>query len=635
MGGWVKRVNSDGTLFSEFIEEADDESINVLGFGADSEGNGDSTKAVVDVLASQSGLEKFVYFPPGTYKVRGAKIADLDRLTIIGDAKSPAKILMTEGGDASTIARWFDIEDCKKVFFRHLRFDGNRANVSSDSELSAPQPLKVEWTSDLATADGANDHQLEVHFDNVRFSDSPSVIGNGCVSVKAYESATTPWVTVERVTLRDVYCEAFGQQTAVRIRGPVLNVVVENYSGRDDGANGYITCAASVEGYSGHLLGISAEVAHNHYIENLEIRGFNAFRTGAGFFLQMVKNYHIQDVVLQETSINPYWETTSTVSSVDTASNELTTVIPTYGTALDTFLSGDGDYGVGSQITLSTTGTLPAGLSTNTPYWVDAVTGSEITLEDENGDVVNITDSGSGTHTINWVAQGLQTCSKEDDCKFDPDDPGKHNIDGFRVIDPAARNRAYSVESTAANTATAVKIRNAVTQGSMSLSRPYPGQRHLYDTVYAIANPPRWNASWNSGVIGGRHVDYRDVTFIDGSPSVVPEDDTVVLDNCRFDDGVELAWAGSGGVIQFNSCEFNVGDQASRFISTTPPSSGDYDIYLDKCNTEISNTNDIELRILAGGTVSTLAYKLLNCTGISIGSSGQEASADIVNWTAT
>lgn len=53
-------------------------------------------------------------------------------------------------------------------------------------------------------------------------------------------------------------------------------------------------------------------------------------------------------------------------------------------------------------VLLTTTGTLPAGLSTNTPYWLQIVNGTTVYFSTQQGNAggVTITGSGSGTHTL-------------------------------------------------------------------------------------------------------------------------------------------------------------------------------------------------------------------------------------------
>lgn len=67
------------------------------------------------------------------------------------------------------------------------------------------------------------------------------------------------------------------------------------------------------------------------------------------------------------------------------------------------------EYHTGDLVRVSTTGTLPAGLAVSTNYWVIAVTATEIKLATslENallGTAIDITDTGSGTHTITSYA---------------------------------------------------------------------------------------------------------------------------------------------------------------------------------------------------------------------------------------
>jgi len=58
-------------------------------------------------------------------------------------------------------------------------------------------------------------------------------------------------------------------------------------------------------------------------------------------------------------------------------------------------------------VVLTTTDTLPAGLSTSTRYYVTSATTNTFKLTTSiNGDVVDITDTGTGTHTWTEAASG-------------------------------------------------------------------------------------------------------------------------------------------------------------------------------------------------------------------------------------
>lgn len=67
----------------------------------------------------------------------------------------------------------------------------------------------------------------------------------------------------------------------------------------------------------------------------------------------------------------------------------------------------DNDYANEDTVYLTTTGTLPAGLSTLTQYYVVNVAAATLQLSATNGGAaINITDAGSGTHTIYQAING-------------------------------------------------------------------------------------------------------------------------------------------------------------------------------------------------------------------------------------
>ncbi len=89
------------------------------------------------------------------------------------------------------------------------------------------------------------------------------------------------------------------------------------------------------------------------------------------------------------------------------------------GTNLSTTINGVGYFGV-RAVTFSSTGTLPAGLSPATPYHLTIagdVTHYKVstTLANANSGVyVNITDAGTGTHTLTTIDPGTMQYIKDD-----------------------------------------------------------------------------------------------------------------------------------------------------------------------------------------------------------------------------
>lgn len=96
--------------------------------------------------------------------------------------------------------------------------------------------------------------------------------------------------------------------------------------------------------------------------------------------------------------------TTNTLGQSDTFTADDTTDICTY-TSTANFPS---NILVGTRVRLTTTTTLPAGLSLATDYYVIKVTDSTFKLATSYanaiaGTAINITSTGTGTHTISWL----------------------------------------------------------------------------------------------------------------------------------------------------------------------------------------------------------------------------------------
>jgi hypothetical protein len=88
--------------------------------------------------------------------------------------------------------------------------------------------------------------------------------------------------------------------------------------------------------------------------------------------------------------------------------------ISSISTTADTMtFAADTNFYTLSPVRLTTTGTLPTGLSAGRDYWLYRLTGLTVykicdTLEDaRNGTGINLTDAGSGTHTVQAVSRNL------------------------------------------------------------------------------------------------------------------------------------------------------------------------------------------------------------------------------------
>ncbi len=96
--------------------------------------------------------------------------------------------------------------------------------------------------------------------------------------------------------------------------------------------------------------------------------------------------------------------TTNTLGQSDTFTADAGTDICTY-TSTANFPS---NILVGTRVRLTTSGTLPAGLATATDYYVIKVTDGTFKLATSYANAIaataiNITDAGTGTHTITWL----------------------------------------------------------------------------------------------------------------------------------------------------------------------------------------------------------------------------------------
>lgn len=96
--------------------------------------------------------------------------------------------------------------------------------------------------------------------------------------------------------------------------------------------------------------------------------------------------------------------TTNTLSQSDTFSADAGTDLCTYTSTANI----PSNILTGTRVRLTTTGTLPAGLATATDYYVIKMSDTTFELATSyanavSGTQINITDAGTGTHTITWL----------------------------------------------------------------------------------------------------------------------------------------------------------------------------------------------------------------------------------------
>lgn len=124
-------------------------------------------------------------------------------------------------------------------------------------------------------------------------------------------------------------------------------------------------------------------------------------------------------------------------------------------TTSSTFAASTGESTTGTAVTLTTTGTLPAGLSTGTTYFLIPVNGTttfKLATSYANADAgtaINITDAGTGTHTITSIEVGIpqnETTDPRTGYSFMVDDTGRVWTDRggttWRLLDGNTRTNA-------------------------------------------------------------------------------------------------------------------------------------------------------------------------------------------------
>jgi hypothetical protein len=114
-----------------------------------------------------------------------------------------------------------------------------------------------------------------------------------------------------------------------------------------------------------------------------------------------VKRKGIASVGVKPTGLSVY-KSTGVVVTADASTDKLTSLV--------NWTDGSNNV-VGIAFTIASTGTLPAGLSANTVYYTGYVSGTEFKVSTsmvnaDAGTYVDITDAGTGTHTVTFINMG-------------------------------------------------------------------------------------------------------------------------------------------------------------------------------------------------------------------------------------
>lgn len=134
----------------------------------------------------------------------------------------------------------------------------------------------------------------------------------------------------------------------------------------------------------------------------LSITGVSAAATVVPGFLKLVDVVGFYRVTSVTTTTAQ--ATTNTLGQTDTFTADAGTDICTWSSAVNI----PSNILTGTRVRLTTTTTLPAGLATATDYYVIRVSDTTFKLATSYanavaGTAINITDAGTGTHTVNWL----------------------------------------------------------------------------------------------------------------------------------------------------------------------------------------------------------------------------------------
>jgi hypothetical protein len=370
-------ATSDAKAMLRVYEDGDFLSVkNVIAYGADPTGVADSSTAILAADAAAEDAGGDVYFPAGTYRVDNQLVLDYT---------DPG------GGAIHTMRprRWIG--------------DGNWNDATASTAAAARGTIiESRYTS------GPN------------FLIKPrggfELTG---ITFKEYTSTSHPFVKVTNTTVNIHDCSFIGHSSkvgqtcvkpAVVFGGTTLDAIGNN---DDSPFQGYGSVFRDSYCNNVQHLGEFRMFANDVKVHNLvawgSCGGAEAFLVNPVMSNQYAAGFGIHDCTIEMSGYNRFVTCNQGVNGSIQGNGLYDEFIPTFtAVAATDILTVTQDPGDLSKVFLKSSGTLPGGLSSLTGYYVIRLSSTTCKLATsyanaQAGTAINITDAGSGTHTMTYL----------------------------------------------------------------------------------------------------------------------------------------------------------------------------------------------------------------------------------------
>lgn len=554
-------------------------------YGATGDGTTDDTAAVQSAITAAIAAEVPVFFPPGTYLVENLAVPICDQVTVIGAGPKVSVLKMRADDGGGGTGQLLVLTDVTNFVLRDIGIHGNY----DDSKAGTTQRPLVYFVTTVAT-NGQKDFSVDV--DNVEFTESAG--GYGQMRVAIYENNTSTFSEFATIRFNNVRSTAHGTLGPVlQVRGPGGVVEVNNLDVRNDGLKGMQTYGDAVagQGSGSKPVGLSCEISYGHYIRVLRGSGWRMYRTYGSLFTQMVKTVSVDGVDHYEDSTNPSFDQVASTATVDAGTDVVTATVP----------SG---FGNSSIVKFTTTGVAPAGLTANQHYFVRDTSGGTFKLAATSGGAaIDITDTGSGTHSVQFLGYTFTTGIKGDDNLSDSSDPSVHTFRNVRFVrsSPHTANTNMSYEESNTDTMGSLRLQDCYFNRPVSAVKGYATARHrMHSCTMALG----WLSTidfGNSSSITGSY-DIEDCNIPNAPTFSVQRDMTIR--NSRFAKAATFAFT-DPAVLRLIDNTFNTDDTADAILTIGNPSAGeDVTVELRGNRRPPAATYYTKLRVATTGTIA-------------------------------
>jgi hypothetical protein len=479
-----------------------------------------------------------IYLAPGTYEVENLTATGLGKaLRLVGSGVESTTLKLQDDDAGGGNGQILVCTDLTGLSIKDMTIDGN--NVAGKASTIFQSLVLVEPT--VASA-GRTD--IWARLENVTFTGAQ---GGGQFRVKMYDDGLGAFSYFDHVHLKNCHFNYHTDTSGCTIRGPGRLVDFDKCSARNDGQYGFTTENALDSNSMPFAVSTRADTGYRTSFVR-QVRGsISVFRCMGAWFGSQIKNLDL-DIDMREICINPYWDSSPVVFTSDYTTNTLTAA------SAPTGFNGSG------YVQVSSTGTLPGGLTEGNIYSLENIATLDFELATSTGaGSINLTDDGTGTHTFVLLGNSYTTAIKGDDVIHTADDPVTHV---YRVNSvnqsPQTGSRDFSWESSIAN-----EIGGKVILENSSFEKPviftnlaeHPDVFHEVHSCLFGMGAFRTDVSYGTGA--PLTIDKGTVTdCYFGTFNAFTVDGQLTFNNCQFESAMSLTSSKSVSTVHVVGCEF-------------------------------------------------------------------------------